>query len=731
MQKCEIFIGSLSEPSFYFNNATEPAADKSRSQLISTTGVSTVDPIGDELSIDLLEPVVHYVWHARRALRPTDYDGLETVDGYVLCGYWNDSPAEDIPYGTPVYYVVDDVLSGKFYFNYATRAGRDTWEIHAVSAVGLLDLMPHRGGVYTGETIAEVLTEFFGGTVGESADGFTPITGGLVDCYIEDSVATNTVHGYLPNTKNARSNLHQLLMAYIINLTKTGTGDLLFSYLLPNDDPPYIHEDRIYIGGEVDFQQPVTDVELTEYTYVYDETVAEEKIYDNTTAPHTEGEALVTFKTPVNPSTIRTSEAGMKVRDANETSAYVTGHGVIYAKPYQIQERVLTRSTNRPGVRQTKSVSGVTLVNPLNSSNLMDKLFEYYTQRRVVTAGLTVEGEKAGDMYSFISPYGEETKGFIKSLNWNASGITRADCEIVTNYTPTGVSTNLTNAVLLTGSGRWPVPPAIKQRDNPYIRAVLIGGGQGGHGGHKGSDSQRRPDSPGAGGAAGEGGSGGKVLTVDIDVSDLDYIDFSCGTGGEGGESDSPGAYGGETTFGGYSSAAGAVVPGGILNLIDGKFYARSGSKGIAGAAGGRGESGNVAAYGMDGGSVTLDGKTYKGGKGSKGASASAGGYSGWAYGGGGGGAAAGAAGGDATDGHVEWQAVIGGFGGTGATASLAGASAQFVGQGGHGGHGGGGGGAPGSSGFSAGTSPNGYGGLGGKGGKGGKGGPGGILIYY
>lgn len=739
MQRNELRIGDRDAPDFVFTNAALiPEGDKSRSTLMSVEGTSTTDLIGNELSIDLLDPVVHYVWHAQRALQPTDADSLVSSDGYTLFGFWNDNPV-DVPYGTPVWYFVNGELSAKFYMEHVDRIGRDQWAVHAVSVVGLLDLQPHRGGVYTGQTFASVLTEFFGGTVGESANGFTPVTGGIADCYVEDAVAITTVHGLLEYSDSKRKNLHELLFSYIVNLTKNADGDLVFSYLRPADSPPMIDNNRIYLGGEVDYQQPITDVELEEYTYILDETVEAVKIYDNTTAPHTEGEALVIFKTPVDPETIYTSEETMTVRDANETSAYVTGHGIIYAIPYQIQQRTLTRSVDRPGARKSVSVSNVKLVNPLNSSNLMDKLFEFYTQRRVVSASLKVEGEKTGQLYSFISPYGEETQGFLQTMEWSASGITRADCTIITDYTPTGVTTNLQNVVLLTGSGVWEVPPAIKARDNPYIRVTLIGGGQGGHGGYKGADSLRKPDDPGQGGEGGEGGLGGKVLNVDIDVTDIDSFVYSCGEGGQGGESDTEGALGGDTVFGEFSTAAGAIAPGGIMNLMNGKFYARSGGKGLAGAAGGKGAKSSssspstdeLAQYGRDGEPFTYLNQTWEGGSGGKTVFASQGGYFGWAFGSGGGGAAYGADGGDGNDGHVEWQAVIGGKGGSGATPTVPGKDAQDPGCGGNGGHGGGGAGAPGDSGWSAGVSPTGYEGIGGLGSIGGRGADGAILIYF
>lgn len=724
----EIYIGSLDAPLFYFSNAS----------IVEATGEYAVDLIGNELSIDRLTPVTRYTFYAQQILQPTDYDGLETSDGYVLCGYWNENPAET-PYGTPLWYLVDGELSGKFYIEYVERTAKDKWKINAVSIIGLLDLQYHRGGVYTGQTFAEVLTEFFGGTVGDSVDGITPITGGIVDCYCTDDVAITTVHGLLPyDTK--RNNLHQLIFAHVVNMTKDGNGDLLFSYLANDENPPLIPRDRIYLSGNVAYEQPVTDVELTEFTYVYDETAEPEEIYDNVSAPHISGEALVIFDKPVNPETITTSEPTMIVRDANEVSAYVEGNGIISAVPYQVQSRVISRGVDRPGVQKTVSVTDVTLVNPLNSTSVMDRLFEFYTQRQVVRSSIVVKDEKPGALYQFYNPYDELDSGFIGRMSFNTTSITKADCEIITNYTPTGQMTNLRNAVLLTGSGVWSVPPAIKERDDPYIRVTLIGGGQGGHGGYSGEDSERRPDSPGEGGKGGEGGHGGKILSVEIDVSEIDTIAYSCGLGGEGGESDTEGAEGGITTFGEYSTEYnGAVAPGGIMNIINGKFYARKGPVGYAGAKGGLGAKSEantptgeeLTLYGGNGESFTAKEETWEGGKGGRSNNAMAGGYAGWAFGGGGGGAAYGAKGGNGKDGYVEWQAVIGGFGGEGATATVTGEDAQNTGCGGGGGHGGGGGGAPGASGFSAGSSPVGYVGEGGKGSKGGRGASGGILIYY
>lgn len=725
----ELIIGEdINNPIMYFN------ADNLR----SVTGKRCTDLIGDELSVDVLEPTIEYTFYVQHYFDPSDeYDALETSDGMILCPLYNTDPA-DIPYGTPVWYYVNGVLSDKYYFKYAERTARYQWIIHAQSIIGLLDLETHRGGVYTGKTFAEVLTEFFGGTVGDSVDGIVTIEGGMCKCMLESEVASTTVHGMLPNATK-RENLHQLIFCYCVNLQKNQNGDLIFSYLKPTDTPPKIPNSRIYSGATIGYEQPVTDVELTEYTYVYDESVEEESVYDNTSAPHISGEALVIFDKPVNPLTLRASEDTMIIRDANAISAYVTNNGIIYGKPYQVQERVLSKSVEGAVLKKTVSCDSLTLVNPLNSTNLMNKLFEFYTTRQVVSMSVEVNDEKPGVLYEFEDPYGESVTGFIQSMEHATTGIVKADCEVITHYTPAGVSTNLQNVVLLQGVGTWTVPAAVRERDVPIIRATIIGGGSGGSGGCTGSDSERSAASPGAGGAGGEGGRGGKVNTVEINCTDILYFNYACGVGGEGGESDTPGADGTATTFGVYSSETGARMPSGIINLIDGKRYAYKGNTGQSGGAGGKGVSvsgasatgDDIGAFGASGENVEYKGKTYTGGKGGTGQSAASNGVSGWATGAGGGGAAVGANGNTGGTGWVQWQNVQGGTGGVGATATIAGIDAQYCGCGGGGGNGGGGGGAPGVAGSSYGSAPTGYPGAGGKGSKGGRGASGGILVYY
>ena len=51
---------------------------------------------------------------------------------------------------------------GIFYLQSVTQIAPNKYALYATSAVGLLIRRRHRGGLYTGQTVAEVLPEIFG-----------------------------------------------------------------------------------------------------------------------------------------------------------------------------------------------------------------------------------------------------------------------------------------------------------------------------------------------------------------------------------------------------------------------------------------------------------------------------------------------------------------------------------------------------------------------------------------
>lgn len=106
----------------------------------------------------------------------------------------------DIKYGTPVFWYCDNKFMMKGYYKGNTRTSRTTWQIDAMSAIGKLDEKMHVGGIYTGATFEEVLTEICGNTCRFEFDEG------------DEALANLQVFGWLPYD-TARNNLHRLLFA--------------------------------------------------------------------------------------------------------------------------------------------------------------------------------------------------------------------------------------------------------------------------------------------------------------------------------------------------------------------------------------------------------------------------------------------------------------------------------------------------------------------------------------
>jgi hypothetical protein len=152
---------------------------------------------------------------------------------------------------------------------------------------------------------------------------------------------------------------------------------------------------------------------------------------------------------------------------------------------------------------------------------------------------------------------------------------------------------------LITKSGTWTAPAGVSQ-----LRVVIGQGGQGGMHGQGGtlraiSDAQNNWQGAtfeASVGSVGDSGIGGKIWYGTIGINEQQEFDVSIGKGGAASSAyGTQGAYGGETTFGVYSSANGKVYELGYTDISNGDSYGRTGvsiprngtSDGAAGGAGG------------------------------------------------------------------------------------------------------------------------------------------------
>ena len=660
----------------------------------------------DELAIDQFSPVMYSEAYLRVGFLESSGKAMLDNAGRRFVLLKGGGFLDRLPYATPIWYYVDDVLMGKFYSKRVVRSGKAWFDVQAVSAIGVLDGQTHNGGLYSGVSFPDVAADIIGGSVSFSC---------------ADELRSLPVFGWLPKDTR-RKNLHQLLFAYGVAIRKDENGNMVFVYP-DTQTKKNIGDDRIFLGGSIDYMTPATRVDVTEHAFLKLPSDEEVTLFDNT-----DGSGVADFTTidfPNAPIHDLTASGAIVVHESGVNYAVISGTGLLRGKRYTHTTKIKTLENASNGETKVVSVQDDTLVSVANSGNVAKRVLSYYGAARTIAADIVVDGEKPGDQIVFNNPFGDPETAFLSSMEVTSSSFLRAACELVSNYTPAWGGNNYSNAVVLTGSGSWVVEAST-------FRVMLVGGGSGGSSGGKGEDggnSVFEEGNAGAGGVPGSAGIGGKILTVEMEVAVGTSISYSCGVGGAGGVcaglEPTPGEMGGTTVFGAYSSANGLEASAGAVDLFSGEVYALPGANdGLSGANGA--DSGE-----QEAGSVVYDGVTYIGGvKGSD--------VEGWkngrAFGGYGGGAAAGANGADGYNASTQsnngygWNQ--GGAGGAGGTAVDRANATQF-GCGGDAGHGGGGGGAGGTATGDKGYYSGGNGGAGGMGGKGGDGAPGCIIVYY
>lgn len=524
---------------------------------------------GEELTIDTLDVTVDC--------------SVESGNGKILS-----VDPRTFAYGSVLEYYHNTQRLGKFYFAYAKRVGKYVFTLHGVSAVGLLDKLPHAGGIYTGQTAATLLANLF--------SGVTAYT-------VASDVAELSVYGWLPYATR-RENLHQLLFALGAALLKNASGNPHVAFLTDGTGTP-ISNERIFSGGEVSYNTLATGVMVTEHTYVALSSGETATLFDNT-----DGSGSVTNETVVfdGPHHSLSATSGLRIISSGVNYAVLTGLGTLTGKKYTHQTKLISeQSTEATGEDNVVTVEDATLVSVANSRNVAKRELSYYSSRRTVTMDILSMGERPGDMLSFSNPFDETNKGLLQSLEFPMAQILRASATIITDYTPKWYGNKYNAYTVISKNGTYTIPSGVEE-----VLVLLIGGGEGGWSGQAGQEANINTAPTvneyhevtdnttlytgygvvkgGAGGEAGLGGLGGKVHRTELAVTPGQTFTITVGVGGNGGAFSATGSVrgspGGASKFGTLTSANGMVMEAGYMDVITGKLYATAGVQGVPGGAG-------------------------------------------------------------------------------------------------------------------------------------------------
>lgn len=654
-----------------------------------------------------------------------------------------------LPNNTPIIVYRGGEIKARFVSSGVSRIGPVTYQLTGRSPMGALTGMVHTGGIYTGQTVEDVVKEICGN----------------IPSLIKSVYAGVKLYGWLPyadgKERSARDNLAQVLFAIGAYL-RTDLNGVLRIEPLWDGTASLIDVDRSYTGGTVKYDSPISAVTVTEHQYVAGTEVKE--LFSGTA----QNGDIITFSEPMH----SLSATGFTILESGANYAKISaGAGALTGKAYIHNTRLITQPVTAGAVENIKSVTDATLVSLVNSYAVAKRLADYYRCRETITNDIVSGHEKPGHVVSVYHPYDKKmVSACIQSLDTIMSATLKSSMDALVGFTPAQpeAAEYLDERVVLTGSGEFNIPEG-----TTTIHYVMISAGQGGRCGEKGEDTQLGPKfswtNPvfedhvdgyalamgGKGGPGGKGGMGGRIVEGDLEVSQLKSLAYACGKSGKGAEfspDDLPGTDGTDTVFHGMNTAGASAPDLGFTDPITGEQFGGVGEDGLPGGDG-AGRDPSVSEYTNDSvqqyvnGTIAYDedGNAFTPGPvaGSDGkvsmtriASTSTPRSFGWYSSGLGGGPAAGANGKAGSSGRGlpsdTTVNVTGGSGADGMTATLTPSKPRRYGRGGRGGYGGGG---AGSGGIAVkngnGTITPGTPGSGGLGSSGGPSADGCVILYY
>lgn len=495
-----------------------------------------------------------------------------------------------------VEYFRDGRRVGVYYLQTVERVGSAAYTLSALSALGRLITMRHVGGIYTGQTVAEVVPQICG----------------PVEVMIESVYASRQLYGYLPysnpdtrtgNGRSARDNLSQVLFAIGASLGTDENGvmrvEKLWDGVSATITADQINEDSC----STVYETPVSAVEITEHQWVKSQDTV--TLFEGTA----EDGALVTFEDPAHSLTAE----GFTITEQGDNYAILSaGTGTLTGKSYNHLTRIVRRTVTEGAEENVVTVSDATLVSLTNSVDVAKRMADYYRHRETIRVNVEPGTERAGRVVQIFHPWDKKmVQACVESRETVISGILNSQTSALVGFTPAQPESAeyFDERVVLTGSGEWEVPENVTA-----ITAVLIGGAQGGHCGHGGNPAEAKTESytetilgsllqhntdkwalGGKGGKGGDPGSGGKILQATFDVTPAQKFSYACGVGGFGAAFDAnnwantpntPGAEGTKTTFGSLDSSTGSTSDIGYTDPVTGEVFAAKGEQGIAGGDG-------------------------------------------------------------------------------------------------------------------------------------------------
>ena len=347
-------------------------------------------------------------------------DSLE-ANSLIVTVFSNDKAIMGFAKNDKVEYFRDGRRVGVYYLQTVERVGSDAYTLSALSALGRLITMRHVGGIYTGQTVAEVVPQICG----------------PVAVMIESVYASRKLYGYLPysnpdkekgNGRSARDNLSQVLFAIGASLGTDENGVMRVEKLWDGVSATITADQINENSCSTVYETPVSAVEITEHQWV--KSGADVSLFDGTA----EEGALVTFSEPA----YNLVGNGITVRESGDNYAILSaGTGTLTGKSYNHLTRIVRRTVTDGVEENVVTVSDATLVSLTNSVDVAKRMADYYRHRETIRVDVEPGTERAGRVVQIFHPWDKEmVQACVESRETVISGILNSQTSALVGFTP-------------------------------------------------------------------------------------------------------------------------------------------------------------------------------------------------------------------------------------------------------------------------------------------------------
>lgn len=520
---------------------------------------------------------------------------------------------------TPVRFLRGGSQYALWYLAQITRVAPKLWAMSMTSSLGRLTQMPHKGGIYNGVAASVIIDDICG----------------VVPHFVGAAFQNVLLYGWLPyvapsgengaQTGSAKDNLLKVLFALNATVRDDAEGTLRIENL-STAVSAQLDADRIYRDNASVVTEPtVTAVTVLEHQYITgSETTT---LFEGTTV---DGQVIV-FREPMSNLTA----TGFTVTESNANYAVVSaGSGTLTGTPYIHTTMEITKPVTAAAIPNAVRIEDATLVGVTNSSEVVNRLVDYYSHRTYINVDATIDFEDAGDVVEIYDPFDKVLRqACIEKISpLVVSQTMKGRISALVGFTPWQVVPFEDVRELITEDGTWTVSADVPA--GTEVQVVLIGGGQGGKAGLKGGTARvpsiiteqdsftdsityrkgivLRECQGGAGGESGEPGAGGKIFRAVLTVNPGDTYQITIGKGGAGAVygTGTEGDAGTPTTMGTMSSDNGSSSDIGYVDVTTQQVFGAKGAAGIPGAEGAGGKNGT--AWTPD--PIVVDGVSYTAG---------------------------------------------------------------------------------------------------------------------